>query len=37
VVSLYDEATKNEPDKLGPEEKKSPELTTKTEGLEASK
>jgi len=32
VVSLYDEATKNELDKIGPEEKKSPELTTKTEG-----
>jgi len=31
VVSLYDEATKNELDKIGPEEKKSPELTTKTE------
>jgi hypothetical protein len=37
VVSLYDEATKNELDKIGPEEKKSPELTTKTEGFEASK
>ncbi len=37
VVSLYDEATKNELDKIGPEEKKSPELTTKTEGLKASK
>jgi large subunit ribosomal protein L31e len=31
VVSLYDEATKNELDKIGPQEKKSPELTTKTE------
>ena len=31
VVSLYDEATKNELDKIGPEEKKSPELRTKTE------
>ena len=32
VVSLYDEATKNELNKIGAEEKKSPELTTKTEG-----
>jgi len=31
VVSLYDEATKNELNKIGAEEKKSPELTTKTE------
>jgi large subunit ribosomal protein L31e len=37
VVSLYDEATKNELTKIGPEEKKPTELTTKTEGLEASK
>ena len=37
VVSLYDEATKNELNKIGAEEKKSPELTTKTEGPEASK
>jgi large subunit ribosomal protein L31e len=35
VVSLYDEATKNETNKVGPEEK-SPDLTTKTDGLEAS-
>jgi large subunit ribosomal protein L31e len=37
VVSLYEEATKNELNTTGQEEKKSPELTTKTEGLEASK
>ena len=37
VVSLYDEATKNELNKIGAEEKKSPELTTKTVGPEVSK
>ncbi|HET7149535.1 MAG TPA: 50S ribosomal protein L31e [Candidatus Nitrosopolaris sp.] len=36
IVSLYDEATKNELVKTEPE-KESPEPTTKTEGLEASK
>jgi hypothetical protein len=37
VVSLYDEATKNELNKIGSQEDKSTESTTKTEGPEASK
>jgi len=32
VVSLYDEATKNELNKIGPEEKKSPELKNENRG-----